>query len=114
MVLKDYLGCMSRILAGQGLPRLIPTGSCWCGCGLDAAIGAFVAQGHDKKAEAAVLAIHYGGSVPQLLHAYGYGPGHSVTDEAVRRGVWERCPSKGCHEAGTAASIRNHRKKAGH
>lgn len=96
------------------LPRLIPTGTCWCGCGLDAAIGSFVALGHDKKAEAAVLAIHYGGSVPQLLHAHGYDSRRSVTDEAVKRGVWERCPHTGCIEAGTPASIRTHRKKTDH
>lgn len=94
------------------LPRLIPTGTCWCGCGATAAIGSFFARGHDKVAEAALLAAEYGGSVPQLLHRHGYGPGRSVTDDAVDKKVWERCPS--CRYAGSPASVRNHQRKAEH
>lgn len=74
-----YLECMTK----PQLPRLIPTGTCWCGCGTETGIGAFFARGHDKVAEAALLAVDYGGSVAQLLHANGYGPGHSVTAKAV-------------------------------
>src|SRR5205085_566199 len=54
--------------------RLVPTGECWCGCGEEAAIGSFFRPGHDKVAESAVVAIHYGG-VAQLLVEHGYGPG---------------------------------------
>lgn len=95
-------------------PRLIPTGSCWCGCGLQVGRGAFFAPGHDKVAEAALLAAKYGGEVAQLLDEHGYGPGHSVTEAAVRHGAWEHCPHGGCPYAGTPASVRNHRSKQGH
>ncbi|AUG80511.1 hypothetical protein CFP65_5829 [Kitasatospora sp. MMS16-BH015] len=33
-----------------------PTGACWCGCGAALGAGSFFAQGHDKVAEAALLA----------------------------------------------------------
>ena len=96
------------------LPRLLPTGNCWCGCGDNAAIGSFFARGHDKVAEAALLATKYGGSVPQLLHKHDYGPGRSVTDDAVRSGAWSRCAESGCNYSGTRTSVRNHQRKAGH
>jgi hypothetical protein len=54
--------------------RLIPTGTCWCGCGNDAAIGSFFILGHDKAAQAAIITMKYG-SVPAFLVAHGYGPG---------------------------------------
>src|SRR2546423_13126919 len=56
-------------------PGLIPTGTCWCECGKQTGIGSFFARGHDKIAEAALTAAEFGGSVPQLLHRHGYGPG---------------------------------------
>ncbi len=56
------------------MPRLIPTGDCWCGCGEDAGIGAFFRPGHDKAAESAVIALEYGG-VADFLSRHGYGPG---------------------------------------
>ncbi len=55
-------------------PRLIPTGECWCGCGRQATLGSFFAQGHDKVAESAIIKLEYGG-VPQFLVAHGFGPG---------------------------------------
>lgn len=91
------------------LPRLIPTGTCWCGCGKQVSIGAFFARGHDKTAEAALLAIKYGGQVAQFLHAHGYGSGRSVTDDAVEDGGWKRCQ---CGYVGAEASVRNHQAKA--
>ena len=100
--------------SSTNLPRLIPTGTCWCGCGEQAGIGAFFARGHDKVAEAALLAIEYGGAVPQLLHRHGYGPGRSVTDEAVASRAWERCPAKGCKYVGAPSSVRLHRRKSRH
>lgn len=96
------------------LPRLIPTGTCWCGCGRQVGLGSFFAQGHDKVAEGALLAAEYGGSVAQLLHAHQYGPGHPVTAAAVTAGAWERCPSRACDYAGTPASVRTHQRRAGH
>lgn len=92
------------------LPRLTATGTCWCGCGTTIGAGSFFAPGHDKVAEAALLATEYGTSVPQLLHKHGYGPGHSVTMRAVDSGAWQQCPS--CDYVGAPASIRNHEKKA--
>ncbi|OUC98937.1 hypothetical protein CA984_05070 [Streptosporangium minutum] len=65
-------------------------------------------------AEAALLAAEYGGSVPQLLHKHGYGPGRPVTNEAVQSGAWSRCGYGGCNYAGTPESLRNHQGKTGH
>lgn len=95
-------------------PRLLPTGNCWCGCGEEVAVGAFFARGHDKVAEAALLAARYRGSVAQLLRRHGYDADHSVTADAVQSGVWERCSVFGCNYAGAPLSVRNHRTKADH
>ncbi|MFE5300371.1 hypothetical protein [Streptomyces sp. NPDC056632] len=93
----------------KSLPRLIPTGKCFCGCGTDIAIGSFFARGHDKVAEAALIAVEYGGSVAQMLHAKGFGPSHSVTHKAVEDAGWERCDR--CGYIGAPSSMRNHKKK---
>jgi hypothetical protein len=95
-------------------PRLLPTGTCWCGCGEEVALGAFFARGHDKVAEAALLAARYDGSVARLLRGHGYDADHSVTADAVQSGTWERCNRSGCNYAGAPASVRNHRGKVGH
>ncbi|MEC4016125.1 hypothetical protein [Streptomyces sp. H27-D2] len=92
--------------------RLIPTGTCWCGCGKEVGIGRFFAQGHDKVAEAALMAVRYGASVPRLLHDHDFGPANSVTAAAVESGAWEKCSD--CDYVGAPASIRNHQKKTGH
>lgn len=91
--------------------RLLPTGFCWCGCGTETGIGSFFARGHDKIAEAALIAAEYGGTVPSFLAAHKYGPGRSVTDAAVRGGGWIRCTVVGCTYTGTEASVRNHEAK---
>lgn len=91
-------------------PRLLPTGNCWCGCGREVGLGKFFAQGHDKVAEAALMAVRYEASVPRLLVEHGFGPDQSVTGAAVEAGVWERCPH-GCGYTGAPASIRNHTRK---
>lgn len=90
-------------------PRLIPTGNCWCGCGKEVGLGKFFAAGHDKAAEAALIAVKYGGSVPEFLHTHGYGPDNSVSHAAVKAGAWEQCED--CDYMGTPASVRNHRRK---
>ena len=92
------------------LPNLTPTGTCWCGCTKKVGTGSFFAPGHDKVAEAALLAVEYGSSVAQLLHGHRYGPGHSVSARAVSEGVWRKCPS--CDYVGAPASIANHSRKA--
>ncbi|MET7809625.1 hypothetical protein ABZT26_02050 [Streptomyces sp. NPDC005395] len=92
------------------LPHLTPTGTCWCGCAKKTGPGSFFAPGHDKVAEAALLAVEYGSSVAQLLHGHGYGPGHSVSARAVSEGAWRKCGS--CDYVGAPASIANHTKKA--
>ncbi len=94
----------------KSLPCLTPTGTCWCGCAKKVGAGSFFAPGHDKVAEAALLAVEYGSSVAQLLHGHGYGPGHSVSARAVSEGVWLTCPA--CDYVGAPASIANHTKKA--
>ncbi|MEE4419491.1 hypothetical protein [Streptomyces bugieae] len=93
----------------EPLPRLIPTGTCWCGCGAEIGLGSFFARGHDKVAEAALVAVKYGGSIPQMLHANGFGPSHSVTAKAVEEAGWQKCPR--CDYVGAPASVRNHEKK---
>ncbi|WP_234328049.1 hypothetical protein [Streptomyces sp. NRRL S-37] len=94
----------------KSLPNLTPTGTCWCGCAKKVGAGSFFAPGHDKVAEAALLAAEYGSSVAQLLHGHGYGPGHSVSARAVSEGVWRKCPA--CDYVGAPASIAHHTKKA--
>lgn len=89
--------------------RLLPTGSCFCGCGATTAIGSFFSRGHDKTAEAALLAVRYGSSVAQLLDHHGFGPDESVLDAAVDEGGWKICQL--CTYAGAPASVRNHTRK---
>jgi hypothetical protein len=62
--------------------RLLPTGKCWCGCGHDVARGSFFLPGHDKKAEAAVILVEYGG-VPEFLTKHGFGPGGKNPQKAL-------------------------------
>lgn len=93
----------------KNLPRLIPTGKCFCGCGTDVGLGSFFARGHDKTAEAALLAIRYEGSVARLLERHEYGPDKSVLDAAVAAGSWEECAT--CEYAGAPLSVRNHTRK---
>lgn len=65
--------------------RLIPSGTCWCGCGEMTRVGAFFAPGHDKRAEAAVVKTVYG-SVPHFLIEHGFGPdGPKNADEELRK-----------------------------
>jgi hypothetical protein len=89
--------------------RLLPTGTCWCGCGNSTAIGSFFSRGHDKVAEAALLAVRYESSVARLLDHHGFGPTKSVLEAAVEEGGWEECPY--CEYAGAPLSIRNHVRK---
>ena len=56
------------------MTSLQPDGTCWCGCGGDAARGSFFQAGHDKRAEAAVVKTRYG-TIPDFLVAHGFGPG---------------------------------------
>lgn len=53
--------------------RLIPTGTCWCGCGQQTKIGSFFLSGHDRIAESAVVKMKYGGVAEFIAH-HGYGP----------------------------------------
>lgn len=96
-------------------PRLLPTGNCWCGCGREVGLGKFFAQGHDKTAESALIALKYEGSVPHFLHAHGYGPQHSVTGDAVEseKTDWvecDECPNEPGYR-GARASVANHKRK---
>ena len=60
--------------------RLIPTGTCWCGCGAEVPIGSFFLAGHDKKAESRVI-MEVFGDVPHFLAAFGYAPPGAITTE---------------------------------
>jgi hypothetical protein len=46
-------------------------------------VGAFFVQGHDKRAEAAIVKTVYG-SVPALLVAHGFGPDGKNADQELR------------------------------
>lgn len=81
---------------------------CFCGCKADVGYGRHFAQGHDKLAEAALIAVRYGGSVVSLLRAHGYGPDAPVVRDAVSMGVWHSCPHEGCRYAGAPVSVRRH------
>lgn len=81
----------------------------WCGCGKETGVGSFFARGHDKTAEAALIAMKYGGSVPQSLHAHGYGPQHSVTHAPVEDAGWQQCQR--CDYVGAPASVATHTRK---
>jgi hypothetical protein len=98
----------------ESLPRLIPTGTCWCGCGAEVTIGKFFAPGHDKQAEALLLAVEFGGSVPQMLHRYGFGPQRSLQDHALATQKAERCGAPGCDYVARPRAVANHRKNRGH
>lgn len=62
--------------------RLMPNGTCWCGCGKETKIGSFFLAGHDKVAESAVILLHYGG-VPEFLAHHGYAPGEKNPRQAL-------------------------------
>ncbi|MFI2374825.1 hypothetical protein ACH5AO_07115 [Streptomyces sp. NPDC018964] len=94
----------------KSLPHLTPTGTCWCGCAKKVGAGSFFAPGHDKVAEAALLAAEYGSSVAQSPHGHGYGPGRSVSARTVSEGVRRKCPAR--DHVGAPASIAHHTKKA--
>ncbi len=93
--------------------RLLPTGTCWCGCEKPTGLGKFFVPGHDKAAEAALMALKWNASVPEFLHAHGYGPQRSVSRAAVDAGVWEECPD--CTTVpgyrGAPRSIATHQRK---
>lgn len=61
-------------IARDSQGRLLPTGTCWCGCGGATSPGNFWAPGHDKRAEAAVIMLKHG-SVAEFLVHEGFGPG---------------------------------------
>lgn len=68
--------------------ELRPTGTWRCGCGEKASKGAFFVSSHDRKAEAAILKLHYGGTIPGMLAAHGYGPGgKNLQDELAKRSL---------------------------
>lgn len=55
-----------------GVEKLMPTGTCWCGCGKATEIGSFFRPGHDKKADAHVIEMRYGSVADFLVH-HGFG-----------------------------------------
>jgi hypothetical protein len=70
-------------MSEQRKPRLLPTGECWCGCGAELPVGSFFAAGHDKRAEARVIAEQYE-NIPGFLAAHGYAPGGEHWKEGSR------------------------------
>lgn len=60
-------------------------------------LDSFFSQGHDKIAEAALLAARYDNSVAPLIAHHGFGPDNGVREAAVENGNWERCPGVDCN-----------------
>ena len=54
-------------MASKQGDRVLPTGECWCGCGVEVGLGSFFAPGHDKVAE--------GWSDPEPLRKHSRLPG---------------------------------------
>jgi hypothetical protein len=100
--------------ADDELPKLIATGMCWCGCGTNVGSGSYFAPGHDKQAEALLLAVEFGGSVAQMLHRFGFGPQHSLQDYAVKVHRAERCGAADCDYVARPDAVAAHRKNRGH
>ena len=73
------------------MPRLMPTGTCWCGCEQEASRGAFFRPGHDKVAESAVVIVKYG-SVPEFIQEHGFGPGGKNPRKALEE--WRNAGGK--------------------
>lgn len=67
------------------LPKAMPTGSCWCGCGDDVPKDSFFLAGHDRRAESAVIRVEYG-RVVEFLNEHGYGPGGKNAMKEI--GAW--------------------------
>lgn len=85
-------------------------GTCWCGCKKPTDIGRDFIQGHDKIAEAALIAANFDGKAVNLLRQHGYSPDNSVRQAAVDAGAWTTCPREGCEYTGAPASVRKHAK----
>ncbi|MFJ3929041.1 MULTISPECIES: hypothetical protein [unclassified Streptomyces] len=96
--------------------RLAPTGTCWCGCGAEIGRDAFFAQGHDRLAEAALMAVRYDDSIARLLAEHDFGPQGRTTirQAALDSGYWEQCPDAGCPYVGTPEDVGEHRRVADH
>ncbi|MGH3941586.1 MAG: hypothetical protein ACRDTG_23745 [Pseudonocardiaceae bacterium] len=91
------------------------TGSCYCGCGSEIAPGAYFRQGHDKKADADLNAIHHSDNVAQRIVDRGYGPtGRNLHEHAIELGVRERCGIDGCNVSGVPGSYGMRRHRASH
>ncbi|WP_345620000.1 hypothetical protein [Streptomyces ziwulingensis] len=73
---------------------------CFCGCGENAEVDRWFAQGHEVTAAAALHAVQ-GLRLAHELVSLGYGPERSVVQTAVEEAGWARCP--GCPHIGPAA-----------
>ncbi len=94
---------------------LEPTGSCYCGCSNVIGPGAYFRQGHDKKADADLNAIHHADNVAQRVVDLGYGPnGRNLHERAIELGVRERCSIDGCNVSGVPGSRGMRRHRASH
>jgi hypothetical protein len=52
---------------------VIPTGTCWCGCGTAPQPGAFFMSGHDRRAAQVIIAEFFG-STANFVAAFGRAP----------------------------------------
>lgn len=89
-----------------------PTGLCFCGCQTRVSKGAYFVQAHVRAAEAALIAVRYGGSLPQLLHHHGFDSHNSVRDAALEEADWIMCDT--CEYSGTLANVKKHADATGH
>lgn len=74
---------------------------CFCGCGENAEVGRWFAQGHDVTAAAALRAVEEL-RLPRQLVSLGFGPERSVVEAAIKEAGWERCTM--CARVGPSAN----------
>lgn len=72
--MEDYNGEWNSRLAVV-MAKAIPTGVCWCGCGIETRRGSWFLQGHDKRAQRYLQAIDDKQHIAEQLADRGYIPG---------------------------------------
>ena len=94
----------------------MPTGTCWCDCGLATKTGSFFLPGHEKRAARYLAAIEGKRSTAEKLFIMNYVPGQqSLRDAALRASTnYQECgrtrrDGQPCRIIGEDPGIRQHR-----
>jgi hypothetical protein len=95
---------------------IMPTGTCWCDCGLATKPGSFFLPGHEKRAVRYLTLVEGRRSTAEKLFLLGYIPGQeSLRDRALRAdSTLEECgrirpDGQPCRIIGYASGMRRHR-----